>query len=75
MQTRKMFLILLLSLLSFWMSSCATPQKTTTPPSSACPPEGYFLIKKDTLIDLMNSCGRTKSELNECLERERAKGR
>jgi len=75
MRIRMMFLILLLSLLSFWMSSCVTPQKVDTPPISKCPPEGYFLIKKDTLIDLMNSCGRTKSELNECLERERVIGK
>lgn len=66
----KMFLILMLSLLSFLMSSCKTTQQAVI---STCPPEGYFLIKKDVHRDLLEACARTKGELNECLERERKK--
>lgn len=68
---RKMFLLLSLSLLFFLTSNCAAPQTVTTP--EKCPPEGYVIIKKDVLTDLMNACARTKSELNECLEREKVK--
>ena len=69
MPIRKMLVTWLILLLLFLMSSCVATQTATT--SSICPPEGYVLIKKNTLTDLMESCARTKSELNECLERER----
>jgi len=69
MQIRKMLVILSLSLLLLWMNSCKTTEQAVI--TNVCPPEGYVLLKKDALINLMESCARTKSELNECLERER----
>jgi hypothetical protein len=71
MRTRKMLVLLLLSSMLYLMSSCVTTQQAVIP--TACSPEGYILLKKDILIDLMESCARTKSELNECLEREKVK--
>ena len=65
----KMYLLLLMSSFIFLTNSCITTQPVTT--NGKCPPDGYFLIKKDSLINLIESCARTKSELNECLERER----
>jgi hypothetical protein len=70
MRTRKMLVFWLILLLIFLMSNCVTTQQAVIP---TCPPEGYVLINKDVLIDLMESCARTKSELNECLEREKVK--
>jgi hypothetical protein len=65
----KMFLILWMLSPILLMNSCIS----TTQPivEGKCPPDGYFLIKKDSLTNLMESCARTKSELAECLERER----
>ena len=68
MQSLKMCLLLSMSLLLLLTSNCTSTQPI---PAVKCPPDGYFLIKKDSLTNLMESCARTKSELNECLERER----
>jgi len=69
MEKRVKIRLILIFLVFLIFSSCitTTPIITTT----ICPPTGYVLIKKDTLVGLMESCARTKSELNECLERER----
>jgi hypothetical protein len=40
---------------------------------NGCLPEGYIMLKKVTLTELMEKCARCKTELNECLERERVK--
>ncbi len=64
---RKMRLIfcvvLLISLISL---SCATEKIIYKDI-----PEGYTIVQKEALQDLMNSCARAKTELLECLERER----
>ena len=54
--------------MSLILCSCVPVQPIPT--EGKCPPDGYFLIKKDSLTNLMESCARTKSELNECLSRE-----
>lgn len=72
---RRLLLCLLL-LGSFWIViSCATTQTTFKDVS-----EDSMIIKKQDWIDLkeeltktLESCIRAKSELNECLERERKK--
>ena len=69
MRTLKRSLLLWMLLLLLLMSSCVS--KPEIKPDAKCPPDGYFLIKKDSLTNLMESSARTKSELNECLERER----
>ena len=73
MQIKRMLVILLLSSLIFLISSCATTKPIVN--LKNCPPTGYVLVKEDALTDLLESCLRTKSELNECLEREREIGR
>ena len=77
MQIKSMLVILLLSSLIFLISSCATLFSPSKPIVGLknCPPTGYVLVKEDALTDLLESCLRTKSELNECLEREREIGR
>jgi len=59
------FLLAILSLFS--ASSCVT----TPNPVTTGIPEGYVMLKKEVLTDLMEKCARCKSELLECLERER----
>ena len=73
MQIKRMLVILLLSSLIFLISSCATTESTVK--LKNCSPTGYVLVREDALTDLLESCSRTKSELNECLEREREIGR
>ena len=73
MQIKRMLVILLLSSLIFLISSCATTESTVK--LKNCPPTGYVLVRENALTDLLESCLRTKSELNECLEREREIGR
>jgi hypothetical protein len=46
---------------------------TTPKPVNTGLPEGYVMLKKEVLTDLMDKCARCKTELNECLERERVK--
>jgi len=68
---RKMRLIfcagLLLSLMSL---SCATEKIVYKDM-----PEGYTIVQKEVLQDMMNSCARAKTELLECLERERQRAK
>jgi len=73
MQIKRMLVILLLSSLIFLISSCAITKPTVK--LKNCPPTGYVLVRENALTDLLESCLRTKSELNECLEREREIGR
>ena len=73
MQIKRMLVILLLSSLIFLISSCAITKPTVK--LKNCPPTGYVLVRENALTDLLESCSRTKSELNECLEREREIGR
>ena len=64
---KKTLLILLAALLISLMSlSCQTERiiYKDVPP-------GYTIIRTDVLEDLMQSCSRAKTELLECLERER----
>ena len=69
MLTSKMLAIYLMLLLNLGMSSCITTQPIVT--DGKCPPDGYFLIRKTSWINSEESCARTKSELDECLDRER----
>ena len=73
MQIKRMLVILLLSSLIFLISNCITTKPTVN--LKNCPPTGYVLVRENALTDLLESCSRTKSELNECLEREREIGR
>jgi hypothetical protein len=70
MRIKKTFPIWLLSLATLWiLSSCVT----TPQPVITGIPEGYVILKKEALTDLMEKCGRCKTELSECLEREKIK--
>jgi len=66
---KKMLVLWLTLLLLCSMNSCLTDRQGVK--QNGCPPEGYVLIKTQSLTELMESCARCKSELNECLERER----
>ena len=60
--------ILVLAILSLCLlSSCVTTPK----PITTGLPEGYVMLKQEVLTDLMEKCARCKTELLECLERER----
>ena len=70
----KRLLICLLLLGNFWI----TTNCTTTSVAYKDIPEDSMVIKKQEwtnlkkeLVKTLNSCIRAKSELNECLERER----
>ena len=60
---------MLLILATSWIlsSGCVTTPKTVTTGI----PEGYVMLKKEVLMELMEKCTRCKTELSECLERER----
>ena len=68
MRNRKILILWFVILLSSWMVSCYTvpvqPEQTDN---------STVTISRKTLSDLMESCARCKSELNECLERESVK--
>jgi hypothetical protein len=67
---RGLILLISLSLLlsCLMLSGCVGSQ---VKPTTTGVPEGYVIIKKDALADLMDSCIRCKGELLNCLERER----
>ena len=62
---------MLLSLAISWtlISGCVT----TPQPAIPGIPDGYVMLKKEVLTELMEKCARCKTELAECLERERVK--
>ena len=68
MLNRKIWTLLFAILLSSWMSSCYT-----VPVQPVQTDNSTVTISRKTLSDLMESCARCKSELNECLERESVK--
>jgi len=60
-----MCLLISLLLASSWiLSSCAATQPQVI---SQGVPEGYVIVKKDVLANMMQSCERCKSELLDCL--------
>jgi len=61
-KTLKLWFVILSVL---WMSSCYH-----APVQQVQHDNGTVTISRKTLSDLMESCARCKSELNECLERE-----
>jgi len=63
MQVLKMWKKYSLLLLVLWMSSCCTPTQPIETTDTVT-------ISREALTNLMESCARTKNELNECLNRE-----